>query len=311
MVEGFVFFLALLLTYAIKHIALKKKLLDIPNERSSHSVPTPRGGGLAIMVAIFIGAMITSKISLILPVLLIVLVSFLDDIAPISAKKRFIVQMVCALFALYAMGGVNSINFGIFEIHGSWLNIFAFLFIVWMTNLYNFLDGIDGYAGSEAVFVGLASFMLFDVHLGLIIAFASLGFLCFNWHKASIFMGDVGSAPLGFLFASLALTQAHTPYFLGWIVLLCLFWFDATMTLFKRLKNGESLSTAHKKHLYQRIHQSGWAHDKIVMAGMGLNLAFFVMLSFLNAKYYIVALLVAIFVLWRVSQFVDKKKVFS
>ncbi|MDD3324187.1 MAG: glycosyltransferase family 4 protein [Sulfurospirillaceae bacterium] len=310
MIEVAVFCISVIATYLVRYIALKKKLLDMPNERSSHAVPTPRGGGLAIILAIAFGVFMVDKVSFLLPLLPLVIVSFLDDVFTISAKIRFAVQAFSALLALYFLGWVSHVDFGIFELHGAWLNIFAFLFLVWMTNLYNFLDGIDGYAGGEAVFVGMASFVLFDFRLGLIVALASFGFLLFNWHKASIFMGDVGSAPLGFLFAFFALSFAGTPYFVGWIVLLCLFWFDATITLYRRWRNGEKLSFAHKKHMYQRLSQSGWAHDKVVLSGMALNLVFFVILSFLDPSSYWVALTVAITLLFWALKFVDHRKAF-
>lgn len=310
MLEFTVFALSALLTYMIREFALKKKLLDMPNLRSSHTVPTPRGGGLAIIVTIAFGAFMVGEAKILLPLLPLVGISLWDDISPMSAKVRLMVQMCCAFLALYMMGGVNSINLGMFELHGFWLNILAFLFILWMTNLYNFLDGIDGYAGSEAIFVGFVAFILFDVRLGLIIACASLGFLVFNWHKASIFMGDVGSATLGFFFATLTLSQADTPYFMGWLTILSLFWFDATVTLYRRWKNKEKLSQAHKKHIYQRLHQSGWAHNKVVLFGMGLNLVFFVILSFLNPNSYWIALIAAIVILWGVLKFADTKKAF-
>ena len=194
------FLLSVVLTYAIRAYANKKAIFDVPNERSSHSVPTPRGGGLAIMLVFYTGLIYfqesidSTLFYALLCSLPVALISILDDLFTLSSSIRFLVQSVSAGMALYFLGGVSSIDFILFELHGWWLNIIAFFTIVWLTNLYNFLDGIDGYAGSEAVMVGLGLFVFFHNPLGLVILAASLGFLLFNWHKASIFMGDVGSA---------------------------------------------------------------------------------------------------------------------
>ncbi len=189
------FLLSVVLTYAIKLYATKKAVLDIPNERSSHSRPTPKGGGLAIIMVFYIGLFyfresIDSKLFYaLLCAIPIALISLMDDIFTLSSKIRFFIQSASAGMALYFLGGVSSIDFILFELHGWWLNILAFLAMVWLTNLYNFLDGIDGYAGSEAVIAGLGLFVFFHNPLGLVIVAASLGFLLFNWHQGIYFYG--------------------------------------------------------------------------------------------------------------------------
>ena len=161
------FFLSVLLTYSIKIYATQKAILDIPNERSSHSKPTPKGGGLAIIVVFYIGLFyfkesIDSKLFYaLLCAIPIAFISFLDDIITLSSKIRLLIQSVSAGMALYFLGGVLSIDFILFELHGWWLNILAFVAIVWLTNLYNFLDGIDGYAGSEALIVWIRNICFF------------------------------------------------------------------------------------------------------------------------------------------------------
>ena len=306
-------------TFLIRYIARKKELLDRPNERSSHTIPTPRGGGLAIMAVFYSGLICLYAEGSVAPQLFfallcalpIVAVGLIDDLVSLSARLRFAVQGFSAAAALIALGGIDALEFGLFRLEGVWINAIAFLMIVWYTNLYNFLDGIDGYAGSEAVFAGGAGYLLFGSEAGLLIAAAAAGFLVLNWHKASIFMGDVGSAPLGFLFAVVALSDARSPDFLGWVVLLSLFWFDATVTLWRRWRNGERLSQAHKKHAYQRLQQSGLSHDGVVLRGMALNAVLFLMLWMAAAPAYWAVFVAAVALLWFAMKYVDRKKAFS
>ena len=282
------FFLSALLTYIIKLYATRKNVLDIPNERSSHSMPTPKGGGLAIIMVFYIGLFYfkehvdSTLFYALFCAIPIAIISLLDDILTLSSKIRFFVQSVSTGMALFFLGGVSSIDFILFELNGAWVNLLAFMAMVWLTNLYNFLDGIDGYAGSEAVVVGLGIFVFFNNPLGLVIVAASLGFLLFNWHKASLFMGDVGSATLGFIFGVLVFYDTSEGNIYIWLVLLSLFWFDATLTLIRRYKNGEMITQAHKKHAYQRLIQYGWSHDKVVLFALGFNLIFFVLLYFVE-----------------------------
>lgn len=313
------FVIAVLGTFAIRYFAHKKELLDHPNERSSHNVPTPKGGGLAIML-VFYGVLIylrfldqvdTRLFYALLTATPVIVVSLVDDIYPLSAKIRFGVQLLSAAAALYCLGGIGSMNFALFYLHGLWLNIIALLGIVWMTNLYNFLDGIDGYAASEALFAGLAAYLLFGNDLALVLALAASGFLIFNWHKASIFMGDVGSAPLGFIFAVLMLYDAATPHFLGWLMLLSLFWFDATLTLIRRAKRGEKLSQAHKKHAYQRLNQAGFAHDKVVILSIVTNLLIFTALYFVPQEFYLYLFVLLLVLLYSLIKFIDTQKAFA
>ena len=263
MIYFVLFLLSVVLTYTIKAYATHKAVLDIPNERSSHSRPTPRGGGLAIVMVFYLGLLyfqesIDSKLFYaLLCAIPIAFISLVDDIFTLSSKIRFFIQSVSAGMALYFLDGISSIDFILFEIHGWLLNAIAFLAIVWLTNLYNFLDGIDGYAGSEAVMVGLGLFLFFHNPLGLVIVAASLGFLLFNWHEASIFMGDIGSATLGFIFAVFVFSDTSHGSIYIWLILLSLFWFDATLTHIRRYRNNEPDIEAHKKHAYQRLVLSG------------------------------------------------------
>jgi Fuc2NAc and GlcNAc transferase len=312
--------LSFLLTYFIKNYAIKKSLVAEVNDRSSHSVPTPHGGGIAIAVTWFLGLgylFVTNEIddtlfyALSFGVIISVL-SFFDDIYELSPKLRLIVQASVAGFGIYFIGGLESINFGIFTIENQIItNIFAFFMIIWFINLYNFLDGINGYAGSEAVFLALAGFVLFGGGHFIVLAVAVLGFLFWNWNKAKIFMGDVGSTLLGYNIAIFTLyyaNQESTSLWI-WIILFGVFWFDATLTLLQRRRNGEQLSQAHKKHAYQRLTQSGWSHYKVTNYSIGLNLVLFTIVYFVSNVF--VAFLLALIVLYFSMKFVDGKKKFE
>ena len=305
------FLFSFFLTYLVKVYATKKALVDIPNDRNSHSVAVPHGGGIAIAVSWFVGIsylyyfdQMQSPLyfAFMIGVVLSV-VSYLDDLFHLSAKVRLVVQSFVAGIGLYFLGGLDEINLFFFTIdNGIVTNIFAFFLILWFINLYNFLDGIDGYAGSEAVFLGLAGFVIFGDSFLLIFVVSVLGFLIWNWHPAKIFMGDVGSTLLGYNIAIFTIYYANQdPLNLWiWITLFGLFWFDATLTLWKRYKNHEQLSQAHKKHAYQRLVQSGWSHSKVVKFSIAVNLVLFGLVYFV-ANMFIAFVLAVIFLalIWR------------
>jgi len=304
------FFFSFLLTYLIKNYAIKKSMLAEVNERSSHTTPTPHGGGIALSFTWFVGLiylymynMIDKDIFYALLVgLVISIVSFFDDIFELSPKFRISVQFLSACLGLYFLGGLEKVL--IFE-NQIVTNVFALLLIIWFINLYNFLDGIDGYAGSEAVFLGIAGFLLFNDSLFLVLIASVLGFLVWNWHKAKIFMGDVGSTLLGYNVAIFTIYYANQePRNLWiWIVLFGLFWFDATLTLLRRYKNGEKLSQAHKKHAYQRLTQSGWSHSKVVVNAIFVNTILFCLVYYISNVF--IAFIISIMMLYIVVKFVD------
>lgn len=314
------FSLSFILTYLIKEYAIKKSLIAHVNERSSHTTPTPHGGGIAIAITWFIGLIylyFTKQIDQTLFYALLVgviisVVSFFDDLFELSAKLRLIVQSIVSLLGLYVLGGLGGFNFGLFSIDNQiFTNIFAFFMIIWFINLYNFLDGIDGYAGSEALFLSLAGFTLFEGNHFLVLAVAVLGFLIWNWHKAKIFMGDVGSTLLGYNVAIFTIYYANeeSTNFWIWIILFGVFWFDATLTLYRRKKNGEGLSQAHKKHAYQRLTQSGWSHSKVVIASIFINILLFVIVYYVSNIF--LAFIISLILLYASIYLVDKKKAFE
>ncbi len=308
------------LTYLIKNYAIKKSLVATVNERSSHTIPTPHGGGIAISVTWFIGLFylfFTNQIEqnffyALLFGVVISIVSFFDDIYELSPKLRLIIQATVAIGGLYFLGGFETLTFGIFDIQNPiFTNIFAFFMIIWFINLYNFLDGINGYAGSEALFLAVSGFILFGGNHFLVLAMAVLGFLYWNWNKAKIFMGDVGSTLLGYNIAIFTIYYAnHDPVNLWiWITLFGVFWFDATFTLIRRKLNGENLSQAHKKHAYQRLTQAGWSHYKVTNYSIGLNVIIFILVYFVSNI--AISLFIILFLLLLVTKFVDSKKTFE
>lgn len=312
--------ISFLLTYFIKNYMIKKSLVASVNERSSHTIPTPHGGGIAIAITwfiglfylYFIGQIETNLFYALLFGAVISIVSFFDDIYELSPKLRLIIQAIVAIGGLYFLGGFETLTFGIFDIQNSiFTNIFAFFMIIWFINLYNFLDGINGYAGSEAVFLALAGFILFGGNHFLVLAVAVLGFLYWNWNKAKIFMGDVGSTLLGYnvaIFTIYYANQEPTNFWI-WIILFGVYWFDATLTLIRRKLNKERLSQAHKKHAYQRLTQAGWSHYKVTNYSIGLNVLLFAIVYFISNIF--VAFLLAFVVLVLVMKFIDSKKAFE
>ncbi|MCT7635642.1 glycosyltransferase family 4 protein [Aliarcobacter butzleri] len=307
------------LTYFIKNYMIKKSFVASVNERSSHTVPTPHGGGIAIAITWFIGLFYLYFIGQIENNLfyallfgaVISIVSFFDDIYELSPKLRLIIQAIVAIGGLYFLGGFETLTFGIFDIQNPiFTNIFAFFMIIWFINLYNFLDGINGYAGSEAVFLSLAGFILFGGNHFLVLAVSVLGFLYWNWNKAKIFMGDVGSTLLGYnvaIFTIYYANQEPTNFWI-WIILFSVYWFDATLTLIRRKLNKERLSLAHKKHAYQRLTQVGWSHYKVTNYSIGLNILLFAIVYFISNIFasFIISLIVLLFII----KYIDYKKAF-
>jgi len=315
--------LSFTLTYIIKNYYIKNAILEEVNERSSHTVPTPHGGGIAIVITWFVGIgylyfnnQIESDLFFALVMgIIISVVSYFDDIYDLSPKVRLLAQGVVAFGGLYFIGGFDSLNLFVFNIDNQIItNVFAFLLIVWFINLYNFLDGINGYAGSEAVFLSIAGLLIFGgAHFG-VLAVAVLGFLYWNWNKAKIFMGDVGSTLLGYNVAIFTLYYANQePLNLWiWITLFGLFWFDATLTLLRRKLNGEKLSQAHKKHAYQRLNQSGWSHYKVTNWSIGVNMILF-MIVYVGMQFdmVFVAFAISLTLLYSIMKFIDRKKAFK
>ena len=327
----FIFLISLILTWIVRYVAIRKSIIDIPNDRSSHAVPTPRGGGLAVIIALYAGLAYLFYQKLIQPNLFYALlcglplsiIGFADDIFNLKPIIRFFVQFICAGSALFLLGGLRFLDLGIFDLQpAAWnsilsilLILFAFIAIVWSINLFNFLDGIDGYIGSEIVFIGIAICLLTGENIGVLLATSVGGFLIWNWPKAKIFMGDVGSTLLGFIVAVMAIYHQnnHILSIPVWLILTSVFWFDATITFFRRIKNKEKLSQAHRKHAYQRIVQAGFSHQKTTLWALAINVAGLGLAWLANTfkTYNLVFLALDILILCMVLRIIDKKKPFS
>jgi len=318
MIYLILFIISFSLTYVIKEIALKKSLLAYVNERSSHTKPVPHGGGVAIVVTWCIGLFylyfnnnIDSNLFFaLISGLIISVVSYFDDLFELSAKLRLFFQALVAFLGLYFLDGLKEVDLFIFTIENPVIvNLFAFIMIIWFINLYNFLDGIDGYAGAEAIFLAIAGYVLFGGEHFLILIAAVLGFLIWNWHEAKIFMGDVGSTLLGYNIAIFTIYYANqdSNNLWIWIILFSLFWFDATLTLYRRKKNKEKISQAHKKHAYQRLVQAGWKHDEVVKFAIIINIILLFIALLFNA---FLAFILAIVLLFYIMKRIDNIKGF-
>ncbi|HEX2206776.1 MAG TPA: glycosyltransferase family 4 protein [Longimicrobium sp.] len=281
------------LTGQIRRFALANAILDMPNARSSHAIPTPRGGGVAIVLLVLGGTLLASYLGVLRNEAaaafiggggLVALVGWLDDRRGVHFIPRALTHLVAATWAVYLLGGLPSFQVGPGE-HvrlGGVGAVLAVLGIVWATNLYNFMDGIDGIAGGQALSAGVfgGSLLLLSGGGGLasvafLLAAASTGFLIWNWAPAKIFMGDVGSGFLGFSFGTLAVASENggrVPLLL-WVLLLGVFVVDATVTLLRRTLAGEVPYAAHRDHAYQRAVRSGWSHGRVSAWVMAFNLA--------------------------------------
>ncbi|MDD3835192.1 MAG: glycosyltransferase family 4 protein [Sulfurimonas sp.] len=320
MIYIILFLLSFSLTYLIKNYAIKKSLVAEVNERSSHTVATPHGGGIAVALTWFIGLIYLYFTNQIEPSLfyallcgaVIAVVGLVDDIVELKPKTRMIIFTLVSFVGLYIIGGFNTLTFGIFDISNPIItSIFAMLLILWYINLTNFIDGIDSYLAMKFIFLSLAGFILFGgVHF-VVLGVSILGFLYWNWHKAKIFMGDVGSTLLGYTIAIITIHYANQEpsNFWVWITLYALFWFDATLTLVRRKLNDEMLSQAHKKHAYQRLTQSGWSHSRVTLYAFALNIIIFSLVYFISNI--AISFVLSLALLYAIMKFVDKKKRFK
>jgi Fuc2NAc and GlcNAc transferase len=217
---------------------------------------------------------------------------------------------------LWFLGGLQNLQFTIYNLQLPLLfTPLAFIAIIWSINLFNFLDGIDGYISTELIFIGISIFILTGDSIGILLAVSVGGFLIWNWPKAKIFMGDVGSTLLGFIVAIFAIYYQNTQKvsMVVMLILTSVFWFDATLTLFRRIRNKEKLSEAHRKHAFQRIVQAGWSHTKTTLFSLGLNIIGFFM-AFLAMKFELyqpLFLLLQLVILFFAMRYVDVKKPFE
>lgn len=270
----------------------RRRLLDIPNERSSHAVPTPRGGGLAIALVVSAGLLVQALVgaldsrtsaSLLAAGGAVAWIGWLDDRKGVGPRARFGVHVAAILLVLVGTSGLGPLAMpGLPPV--AVLNYVAAAFaLAWLINLFNFMDGIDGIAGAEAVFFAIGLGLCLRVHgveagvampLAALIGASTLGFLAWNWPPARIFMGDVGSGFLGFGLGALALLAHRETSLNLWVptILLGVFVTDATVTLLRRAARGERWYAAHRSHAYQWLARRHGAHRPVTLASIGLNL---------------------------------------
>ncbi|WP_036232438.1 MraY family glycosyltransferase [Marinobacterium litorale] len=289
---------AWLLTGAVLRYA-QRALLDMPGERSSHQVPTPRGGGVSIVLVVLVGSVMSQSLAdpwvtaLLGAGGTVALVGFIDDHRHVPARWRLATHIVAAAAAIYWLGGPPGISALGVEISGGfWLWLPAIVFVVWMLNLYNFMDGIDGLAALQALTLSLginAVLLIAGLPVSapmLLIAGAAAGFLIWNFPPARIFMGDVGSGFLGVVFAITALfhTAIDPELFWCWLILMAVFVTDASWTLVRRFQRGEAVFQAHRSHAYQRAARALENHGYVSVAVALINLVWLLSLALLVAS---------------------------
>ncbi|CRM43648.1 putative undecaprenyl-phosphate N-acetylglucosaminyl 1-phosphate transferase [Pseudomonas sp. 24 E 13] len=283
-------FVSFVMTAVLRRYALSRSIIDIPNARSSHSVPTPRGGGVAIVLAFLAVLPLVGWLDLVpWPSLVaaggagvvIAVLGFMDDHGHIAARWRLAGHFAAAAWALFWINGLAPLNiFGWALDLGLAGNVLAAVYIVWMLNLYNFMDGIDGIASVEAICACLGACLLYVlgghpqmIWLPLLLAAAVGAFLVWNFPPAKIFMGDAGSGFLGITLAFFSLQAAwvKSDFFWAWLILLGVFVVDATCTLVRRLVRGDKVYEAHRSHAYQFASRKYGKHLPVTMAVAAIN----------------------------------------
>jgi Fuc2NAc and GlcNAc transferase len=293
------------LTALVRKLALSHGVLDVPNARSSHKVPTPRGGGTSIVLTTAAAVVVlylfgTIPLDLFLALtgggLVVALIGFLDDRHKLSARIRLAVHLAAALWAVFWLGGLPALRVGAHLVSLGWLgNALATVAVVWTLNLFNFMDGIDGSAASEAVFVawGAAFVALLAGTTGAVSAIslafgaACCGFLWWNWPPARIFMGDVGSGYLGYVIAvmSLAATREDAGSLWVWMILGGVFFVDATVTLISRALRRERVQEAHCSHAYQWLARRWQSHLRVTMSVILVNVLWLLPCAIATSRY--------------------------
>lgn len=283
--------LSWVMTGCMRRYALQHNMMDLPNQRSSHCVPTPRGGGMAIVVSFLVALLVALSMNW-LPAAatvaflgagcLVALIGFLDDRGHVPAGWRLLVHFCAAAWGLYWLGGPPVLSLGDAKLELGLLGIvLGLLYLVWLLNLYNFMDGIDGIAGVEAVTICLAVVvvcLLLDNRQAALapalLGLATAGFLLWNFPPAKIFMGDAGSGFLGLMLGLISVQMAwlEPMMFWVWLILLGVFLVDASVTLLRRLIRGERIYQAHRDHAYQHAARQYGRHLPVTLAVAAINL---------------------------------------
>lgn len=285
------FLLSFSMTGLVRYYALQHNVMDTPNYRSSHTVPTPRGGGVAFVFFFLISLLYLvyctevsfwEAVGFFVAGMGIATLGFMDDHRPIPAKWRLLVHFIASGFALYCLGGMTMLLPSNLSISGAELliNVVALVYLVWILNLYNFMDGINGLAAIETITVCIGGALIYGLQgysemmwLPLILAVVVAGFLFWNFPVARIFMGDVGSGFLGLMIGLFSIQAAlvNHAFFWAWLILSGVFIVDATLTLLTRMVNGCRIAEPHRQHAYQRAVDMFGSHVKVSSAVLVIN----------------------------------------
>lgn len=285
------FALSLVMTALMRRYAIASQLLDHPNARSSHSTPTPRGGGVAIVASFMLLVLGLGAAGLIERALcvatlgsgaVVATLGFLDDRAHLSAGTRFLGHLIAAAWVLFWFGPLPPVPiFGVVMDLGLATTLLSAFFLVWFINIFNFMDGIDGIASLEAISVALSGALVWWLvqptgswPLAVIFAACVGGFLVWNFPPARIFMGDAGSGFLGLVVALLALWSglASPHLFWCWFLLAGCFTVDASTTLVRRVRRGDRFNEAHRNHAYQYAARRYKSHKVVSLMVLAINL---------------------------------------
>jgi Fuc2NAc and GlcNAc transferase len=297
------FLFSLSLTWLTRLYAIKKNILDIPNQRSSHQVPTPRGGGLAIVVSFLVAlcgmywagyVAISLFYALLGGGIAIAAIGYADDVFTVSSRYRALTHILAAVWAVYWLHGFPTLDVGTWQFTLNKMGaVMAVIGIVWCINFYNFMDGIDGLAGAEGVLIAVASslavVLAHNTNVACLLLFfaASIaGFTTLNWPPAKIFMGDIGSGFIGFVFGVMAISTSHGLLNMSfWLIIMAVFICDATFTLILRAAQGKRWYAAHREHAYQHLTALGATHKQVTLGITLLNLLVLLPLALLTQHF--------------------------
>lgn len=303
----FAFLVSCVLTWQLRGYAIKHNVIDRPNQRSSHSVPTPRGGGvaivltlLAVLVWLFFNRELTLNnfLGLFIPGVIVAVIGFLDDHGHIAARWRLLMHFLAAAIGLYFLGSFPVISLLGYDLSLSWIGmILGCFYLVWMLNLYNFMDGINGLASAEAITFAACSAILIVINqytttpesiypLLLALAGAAAGFIVWNFPVAKIFMGDAGSGFLGITIGLMILhiAKVDSHFFIAELCLLGVFIVDATTTLLRRVVAGKKVYEAHASHGYQILARKYGSHVPVTLMAITVNILWLLPIAYLIAS---------------------------
>ena len=300
-----------LLTGLFRSVAQRARLNDVPVSRSAHSAPVPVGGGLSIVVLLLLVAgygysveiIRINELAALMAGLVIACIGMVDDVKQLDIRWRIPAQFLASIYVVYCLGDVPAIDFGLFVFPESLLlNVIAVFALVWLLNLFNFMDGIDGIAATELIAVNLISIVIVintDELITLLsagLAAAAGGFLLWNWAPAKIFMGDVGSSFIGFSLGVMALLSMHhgSMTVWTWVLLVGVFIVDATLTLFNRFRRKQRWFEGHASHAYQNAARHYKSHAKVTITVLLINLFWLGPLAWLSMQYPEMGLAIAI-----------------